>query len=389
MKNKSITIVIPVYNRPKLLNRLLQSLKKSNYLNDNIKLVISMDKSNNPKIKKIVESFNWFQGDKIIINHNKHLGLREHIIKCGNLTKKYNNIILLEDDLYVDRNFYTYSKQALKYYQGDSNIAGISLYSPGYNETLDLPFFALNGNYDGYFIQLPSSWGQVWSKKQWEDFMKWYEKNQSIDFNGYTIPENIKKWPETSWKKYFSAYMVDKNKYFLYPIKSCTTNFGEIGTHFKNKSVKFQVPLLNNDIKNFRFVDLKESKSIYDIYYENIFLKDYLSKKGFSNLVVDLYGSKKIKSEYQYLLTSKKLNFKIIKSYGLKLKPPELNIFHDIKGEDIFLYNTNVKRDNKYLKKEDRYLTFYQYFYSGLTIKKSIKFILKKIILSFKSAISK
>ncbi len=63
-------------------------------------------------------------------------------------------------------------------------------------------------------------------------------------------------------------------------------------------------------------------------------------------LLVDLYG---IRSQdvfdYSYWLTTTPANYKVIKKYGLLMKPRDLNIVFDIPGEDIFLYDMREKTD--------------------------------------------
>ena len=54
-------------------------------------------------------------GIKKIIKHSKNLGLRAHVITCGDLVNIYDNIIVLEDDLFVSPYFYKYANDALNF----------------------------------------------------------------------------------------------------------------------------------------------------------------------------------------------------------------------------------------------------------------------------------
>lgn len=97
-------IVVVAYNRPLSVTRLLNSLSKAKYLVDNITLVISIDFENSDKhreVVKVVNDFEWKHGQKQIIQYEKNIGLKNHIISCGDLTEVYGSIILLEDDLVV------------------------------------------------------------------------------------------------------------------------------------------------------------------------------------------------------------------------------------------------------------------------------------------------
>ena len=135
MKKVDIAIVVVTFNRPNSLERLLKSLYYSDYTGySDIILYISIDFSDNSECQKIAESFDWIHGDKIIISHNSNLGLKKHILSCGDLVKKHDAIIVLEDDLLVSPQYFKFAVSAYDFYKNDSRIAGISLYNYNYNE---------------------------------------------------------------------------------------------------------------------------------------------------------------------------------------------------------------------------------------------------------------
>lgn len=340
-----IAIVVVAFNRENALKRCLHALSKAQYTNK-IELIISIDRSDsNATILELANHFLWKYGQKKVIYQNQHLGLREHILKCGDLSQEYGNIILLEDDIYVSPYFYNFSTQAVEFYQVDHRIAGISLYSPRYNETAGLPFVPLQSNYDIFFSQFPSSWGQLWTPDQWKMFRDWYNtsSNLEIDLLDSSIPQNVKEWPESSWKKYFFKYMITHNKYFVYPYISLSTNFGDIGTHFKNQTNRFQVPLSYHNKERYCFCKLGASNIVYDAFCESLGLYELFSDPIESNLSIDLYATKSTESYKRFVLSTKELDFRILNTYPLSLKPMEDNIIQDIQGCSIYLYDTSVK----------------------------------------------
>ena len=125
----NIGVVIPCYNRVDSLNRLLVSLKDANYLGDDVDLIFSIDYSGINSVQVLAESFQWEFGIKKLILHSNNLGLKQNILSCGDLVDEYDAVIILEDDLYVAKDFYNYAKQAAFYYLNNDNIAGISLFS--------------------------------------------------------------------------------------------------------------------------------------------------------------------------------------------------------------------------------------------------------------------
>jgi glycosyltransferase involved in cell wall biosynthesis len=334
----NIPIVIAAFNRDHTLSRLLSSIAKAHYT-DSVKLIISIDGGGPAGVKQIAEEFEWQFGQKEIIAHKENLGLRRHILSCGKISSQYDGIILLEDDLYVSPWFYQYTIAALDRYKGCKKICGLSLYSYQYNETALFPFKPLNDGSDVYFMQLPCSWGQAWLKEHWAGFSAWYDLNSGSSLqDDPTLPTNIAFWPDTSWKKYFLKYMVEKNKFLVYPRDSYTTNFGDMGQHHLGTSV-FQVPLVCGDTGNYRFMEFDKCLVKYDVFCE--LLPDCLGRLSGEplpdDLSIDLYGSKRRENlPTEYVITSKKCT-SYIKSFGRRMFPPELNIINQISGNDLFL----------------------------------------------------
>lgn len=376
-----ITIIVVAYNRDTSLKRILTSLSRANYDNDHVRLVISIDKSNNPEVERTAKEFVWEFGDKIIRTFTKQQGLRQHILNCGDLAEEYDCIIVLEDDLYVSPNFYRFAKDAVRYYRNDEKIAGISLYTPHFNETAKVKFEALKSDGDTFFMQVASSWGQIWTRGQWDGFRNWYNQHKDFDFrDDLNIPWNIRQWPETSWKKYFMRYLLEMDKYFVYPFISHTTNFGDAGTHFKMNVSLFQVRMDYSKKPQYHFNELSESDSVYDIFCENKRLWKYIGLFE-QELTIDIYQQKAL-VQTKYLLSTRRYNYKIIKSFSLLCHPIEVNIIENIAGKVIFLYNTQSTNTN-FLSKFKHGNVLLDYFYTDLPSKVVIRLIIKKIIYFF------
>jgi hypothetical protein len=346
----NIAILIVTYNRTQSLKRLLSSLKSANYEDDKVTLIISIDNSGNDDVYHIAKDFDWQYGEKIIHTYPQRLGLRKHILTCGMLTNKFNNLIVLEDDLYVSNSFYHFAKEATEFYKNDTRIAGISLYSYATNHLAFEPFTCMQDEFDVYFMQQAMSWGQIWSKEKWNDFVNWYEKNNDGFGISSDFPQRISGWPETSWLKYHDKYCVEKNKYFVYPKISLSTNFCDSGEHNKEASTGFQVVLQQDVQKNYHFAHLDESNAVYDIFFENIALSKYLNIND-KDLCTDLYGVKANAQKRRYHLTASNQNYKITKSFGLSLRPHDANIFNKIEGNYFKLYDTSYNANNKIDKK--------------------------------------
>jgi len=346
----SIPVVIAAYNRPDSLQRVLDSLNRAAYP-EPVKLIISIDGGGNPKVKNIAADFEWEFGDKELILHDQNLGLRNHILSCGDLTKIYDGIILLEDDLYVSPCFYQFVIECHKFYASDDRIAGISLYAHLYNETSQFPFIPIENGTDVFFLKYASSWGQCWTSAQWSKFRAWYDKNHTEKIANETkLPPNILLWPKTSWKKYFIKYMINNDLYFVYPKKSMTTYFSDSGTHMKVRERFLQTPLWNQ-CDGYRFKPLSESVAVYDTYCEILpeCFKTLAPSLQEIDFEVDLYGTKPLSQiKAPYLLSVKSCK-NPVRSFAKEMKPHETNIIANIPGHDILLGTTSDFRDKHYL----------------------------------------
>ncbi len=331
-------IVIVAFNRPKALRRLLSSLTYASYPPAEIPLVISVDhqdSDSNRQVRQIAEDYEWRSGSKEVVISSSNLGLRRHVLQCGDLVGKYGAIIMLEDDLFVSPHFYEYAVAALTRFQQDVRVSGVSLYRHLSNPYLKIPFEIAPEGFDNFFLQFPSSWGQAWTRGQWEKFRGWY-----CDGNAVKMPKEIhptvRNWPETSWLKHFLAYMVQTNTYFVYPSQSYTTNFSDSGTNVRTSNHAYQTPLMQRS-KPLVLKSLEEVTNVFDSHFEILpeKLKALAQIRADVQFETDLYGSKDLDSfDAPYFLSSKYCK-NPEQSFGLHLKPIFANIISQIDG-DIF-----------------------------------------------------
>ncbi|HIT65722.1 MAG TPA: glycosyltransferase family 2 protein [Candidatus Merdisoma merdipullorum] len=356
MRNYGIVVI--GYNRKKSMERLLETLDQAEYGNTNVLLIISLDYANMPEIVDTAEKYVWRHGRKIVNAYTEKQGLRKHILSCGEYMEKYDldAIAVFEDDIFPSPAFFNYMCQAVEFYKDTEEIAGISLYTHLWNVNYQHPFQPLPSKYDTFFMQYAQSWGQIWLPKQWKDFREWYEENHEPFWEAEGVPSTVCHWRNSSWLKYHIRYCVEKKKYFVYPYESLATNFTEIGTHNKYKTALYQVPLQTDSQKKYNFASLEDSQAVYDAFFENERIAQDLNLSP-DDLCVDLYGSKPVPVEKKYWLTTRKEDYRAIKTYGLSLRPQELNIKLDVSGKEIKLYDLEIPEKNR-----DKTLSMYQYF---------------------------
>lgn len=330
-----IAIVTVGYNRLHGLKRLLDSIDRAHFKDNDIPLVISIDASGNESLYEFVRNYQWNHGQKYVNIESERLGLKKHIFQCGDLTEYFKGIILLEDDLFVSPEFYNYATASLEKYDNDENVAGIAFYSNEFNGFVGLPFHPLNNGSDCFAMQSVCSWGQMWNERMWSCFKKWLVKWDE-NFAPFDMPETIKNWTR-AWSKYFYAYIVANEKYFIFPFVSLTTNFNDgAGEHGSSSSPSVQVHLQYGH-KEYHLSTFPELVK-YDIYQQNISLYEKIGLTK-EELSLDLYGQKLSDGKSaKYILSTQQLDMKVVKSYALKMRPIELNILEDISGNGIYLY---------------------------------------------------
>lgn len=348
-------IIVVAYNRVKSVRRLLDSLKHVEYFGEKVDLIVSIDNSGNTDVEDYVKNFNWTYGEIIIRTFEQRQGLKNHILSCGAYLEKYDAIAVFEDDVIVSPAFYSFMRETVPFYYSDNRIAGISLFSHQINVNVKYPFVPEKTRFDVYFMQFAQSWGQIWMKDSFLKFINWVEQGDySFDFN---TPDYVNSWPDkSSWLKLHIKYCVDNNLFFVYPYYSFTTCFSDPGEHVDLKNTLQQVPLvIDAKARNFSLTKLTDESVCYDVFFERI-LND-------KNVLMDIYGSKtKLYIKHKFILSTNHLNFKIVNSYALDMKPHERNYIDTVFGKELFLYDTTKKEKNHFVNNVA--LTRFDYFYS-------------------------
>lgn len=349
-RNGPLPIVIPCYNRPRSLHQLLSSLGHAFYNEGDTPLIFCIDRSKTSDVRAIAEAYKWPYGPKRLIVHKHTLGLRNNVLFCGDLSEEYGAVMVLEDDLIVSPACYHFATTAADFYYDDDTIAGISLYSYEHAEIASERFYPYHDGSDTYFMQWPSSWGQLWTHQQWRSFRQWHDRNRNESLSGYNIPDTVKAWPESSWKKYAVAYLADTGRYFAYPRYSLTTNSGDSGTHINTSTTpSVQVPLMSGLPETWRLLRCQDSIARYDSFFQPEtallnaicpWLRDY-------DYQIDLQGTKPFTSFTKPYLLSVRECKKPIKSFDWTLFPLELNLAYNMPGNYLHFgptaeFNANI-----------------------------------------------
>ena len=332
-------LVIPAFSRVDSLRRLLNSLSAAVYPNETT-LIISIDGGGSQEVADLAREFGWPHGEKQVIAREHNLGPHGHLLACGDLTEKYGSVVILEDDLFVSPQFYKFAKVALEFYSDNPKIAGIGLYSISLNAWVKQPFLPLPDRFDVFFLQAVSPWGQVWSEEKWTAFRSWLDTGNDERFDVPWLPKHLRRWDHTP-DKYMSKYAVETDRYFVHPKTGLLTNFCEAGAHYKLSMNDLQVPLVLDD-RDVVLCKIEDSRAVYDAWYE---IQPWLLSSAHPALsdktfCVDLFEAKDPSQvSAPYMLTVRPAKNPIV-SFGLHLRPRELNVLFNVPGDAIVLART-------------------------------------------------
>ncbi len=336
-------IAVPAFNRPASLERLLRSVAAAD-ITAGTPLLISIDclateshATANAATRAVARAFRWPHGPLEIVVQPAPLGLVGNVFFCGAAAEVYGAAVLLEDDLLVSARFHAYSRQALAVYGDDGRLAGVSLNSPWSNGFTHQPFVPLLDDGDVYFLQLSTPQGQVYTAAQWAAFRAWLAA-AGPETGAAGVHDLFAAFPADDWLGMKARYLVDTDRYYVYPRESLTTNYGEPGTHFTQTTNYFQVALQDRR-RDFRCLPFDDAVSVYDGFYE--LLPERLNRvtdrlRG-HDYVVDLYASKPARRlTAEYVLTTRPCRAAEM-SFGRALWPLEANVIAGVPGRGISL----------------------------------------------------
>ncbi len=232
--SSNIGLAIFAYNRPSHLKRVLIALEdyKIN------KATIFVDGPKNKKDKVCQEEILFMikTNKKIkftIFKSNRNKGLSKSLINgITIMSKKFQQIIVLEDDCIPRLEFFSFISKSLKKFKNDDKVLGICGYQlPELHEKTNLKIHPI-------LLKNFISWGwAIWSNK-WLNYIKSYKKNFKHSKRKSKISKIIeKKYINTKnyWTPNFIDYAFQTESFFVFPNKSLIKNIGFDGTGVNSK----------------------------------------------------------------------------------------------------------------------------------------------------------
>lgn len=342
---QSAVIAIPAFRRARALHRLLQSLNRAGYPEGHSpEVVISLDADASAATEQVARAFVFDYGMVQVVRQEQKLGLRGNVLWCGDHCLENGPVIVLEEDLVVGRDFYRYAMAALKVYRNAPLIGGIALYNYEFNQVARLPFEPLQNGYDAFFMSFPCSSGQLWWREPWQKFRDWFAHTSKETLRqDVRIPAIVKNWPETSWKKYYGAWLIDTRHYMVYPYRSHTSNVSDTGgAHLPTGTSEHQVvmgpihalnPEQSTPKQPWNFPEASQAHASHTQVYYDAFMEPCgqyirgLIGKQHESLEVDLHGQKprELLQQAEWCLTIKP-SARPERQFPLSFRPIENNM---------------------------------------------------------------
>lgn len=244
-------IVLFVYNRPMHTQQTIKALQKNELAKDSTLYIFADGPKENAtdeqkeKIKQVREYIHQIDGFKqiIIYESEQNIGCADSIIAgISSVLKKYENIIVVEDDIVTSRYFLRFMNESLDFFEKDKMIFSVS----GYNYPEKIMKIPRNYKNDIYLAYRHGAWGwgtwkDRWDKVDWKmidfnSFLKNKKLQKAFNRGGSDMSEMLKAQMDgkiDAWDIRFDFSLFKNNCFCVRPVKSLVNNVGldNSGTH--------------------------------------------------------------------------------------------------------------------------------------------------------------
>ena len=241
-ENKTLApIALFVYNRPEHTRKVVEALLKCPEAKDSDLIVFSdaprglKDIGNVRQVRDFLNKISGFKSVKII-ERKANFGLALNIISgVSQVLDTYDNIIVLEDDIIVEKCFLEFMNKALDTYKNNKQLFSVNAC---------IPFNYIPQGNNLLFSDIFSCWG--WAT--WRDCWHLYEKNPERAFNdlrNFNLRKKINldnhvniawqidanyRGEKNTWACFMNFTCAKYNMLNVYPPSSIITNIGQDGS---------------------------------------------------------------------------------------------------------------------------------------------------------------
>lgn len=293
-------VLLMTYRRPRntvLILNILKKFKQKNIYVFNDGLKQKKHLLNHKKTREIILKFKKKNNIKIIFPR-KNLTQKKNLpFAISQVFKKYDRVIVLEDDCIPNKSFFKFCNILLEKYKNDNRISQISG-----NNFLNFKNFQRRNKDSYFFSKLTSSWGWATWRNRWLDYYdsdiriwpkikkeKWlndvFVNKKSIKFWTKAFERRYKSLDD-DWDRPWTLVNLINNRLNIFPNKNLISNIGEDSVALHSNPKKWN----NLTLEDLKF-PLKHPKIIYcDNEADN-----FLTNEGFSTPKLSFRIKNKIK----------------------------------------------------------------------------------------------
>ncbi len=249
---KLAPIVIFTYNRLDCLKETVKHLQGSSIAAESEVYIFSDGPRKDEDVKKVEEVRKFLTTitgfKKINIKEaRQNRGLANSVIAgVSEMLKKYDKVIVIEDDIVSSPDFLEFMNKSLEFYAMDDSIWSVTGYCPPIKIPKNYP-------HDVFLALRPSSWGwgtwkNRWQKIDWEikDYKQLQsdrKKQRAFNKGGNDLLGMLKSQMEgkiDSWAIRWSYNQFYYKSYSVYPVETRIKHIGvgEDATHVKKEMIK-------------------------------------------------------------------------------------------------------------------------------------------------------
>lgn len=283
-------IAIFTFNRLEHTKKTIEALKNNDLAKESEIFIFSDGPRNDQeklKVNEVRKFINNVDGFKniTVIESKTNKGLAKSVIDgVTDIINKYDNIIVLEDDLVTSKYFLEYMNEALNLYQSRKDIWSIS----GYTPNIEVPREYQD---EVYLIKRGASWGWATWKDRWElndwnisDYKEFKANKKMVkEFNlaGSDMAPMLNDQMEgriNSWAIRWGYNQFKHHMWTIYPIRSLVKNIGNdlSGVHTPLTN-KYDVDLTNEKLNLDKYVEVNNELGVNFSKFYNLSFSGYIA----------------------------------------------------------------------------------------------------------------
>jgi len=263
--NSCAPIVVFAYNRARLLRNLLQSLRENRFAEQSELYIYvdgAKDADDHQRVSEVIavaQSTEGFLKTTVRVS-SKHNGLAMSIRNgVSEVLQKFGVAIVLEDDLYVSRQFIAVINTLLKTFESDKRIMQVSGFGPKLS-------CQIGESQEYYLCGRSQSWGWAtwvdrwntidWNITDYQSFLRDRHLTKNFSALGSDLMQSLQKYSDGEMDVWLIAYiynMYRKKMYAVCPRHSLVRNdgFGADASNCRNynryaidfnENVEYNVP---------------------------------------------------------------------------------------------------------------------------------------------------